>query len=166
MPFVLVSTLEDIGTSLQVSVFMRIALKWTTVGTVKAPASSPSSTAGENRNNHYRNGRQDHVDGERHRHRHHQHNHDYDAYEDDGDHNNNNYDDNRHKRKRSCGCCSNTRKQNQKKHSCSRPDVAHAVLTALLLCVSGVGSSLEAHVGVPAAAPYGTQNGVINAIKL
>lgn len=106
LPFVVVSTLEDVGTAIQVCVFMRIALKWTTIGVVK-PASpdtrgqqSPAATGG------------------------------------------------------------------LRKCRCSTPDTLHAIFTLLLLITALVGASLEAKIGIPAGAPYGTQNGAVNATKL
>eukprot|EP00750_Incisomonas_marina_P002695 INCI12563.1.p1 GENE.INCI12563.1~~INCI12563.1.p1 ORF type:complete len:399 (+),score=41.94 INCI12563.1:179-1375(+) len=106
LPFVVVSTLEDVGTAIQVCVFMRIALKWTTVGVVKTASPDargrqfPPATGGF------------------------------------------------------------------RKCQCSTPDTLHAIFTLLLLITALVGASLEATIGIPPGAPYGTQNGAVNATKL
>jgi len=106
LSFVVVNTLEDIGTALQLAVFFRIALKWPSVGALKIKQRHACNNGDANHAFH---------------------------------------------RKCRCQCGNGT---------------FTVLITILVLCTAFIGSYCQANVGVLPQAPYGTQSGLINAIKL
>ena len=112
LSYVVVNTLEDLGTALQLAVFFRIALKWSTIGALQLKQHSPIAS--------------DAVSSQ--------------------------------KRKK---CCRTDNLSGSRRNS-----TLSIILTIVMLMAASVLSYLQSVIGVPVSAPYGTQSGLVNALKL